>query len=255
MAGSHVVNVDLLKFWDTQSGEDRQPVCTLSWGDDFDAEVTDSSVKAELLHLTRSKGQVTARPMTGFAAARTSDGKPLAVPRSQSDVLKVNYVDVQQGDACVIETPKGTIALMDGGDNQMFARYLASRYRGTTREQPLDVACIVVTHGDSDHLAGFTKILESERETNAKKRLYIQPRRVYHNGLVRRPSKRPDAEAFGATVKRGGETIITGLESDLLAVDTAEMNENFAEWQATLKEYADRAKKNNQDPSEIRGRR
>ena len=35
-----------------------------------------------------------------------------------------------------------------GGDNQMFARYLASRYRGTTDDKPKEVDCILVTHGD-----------------------------------------------------------------------------------------------------------
>ena len=37
--------------------------------------------------------------------------------------------------------------LVDGGDNRMFARYLAGRFRGTSKEKPRVVDCIVVTHG------------------------------------------------------------------------------------------------------------
>ena len=55
-------------------------------------------------------------------------------PRNKNVVLKVNFVDVQQGDGAVIETPDGKVMLIDGGDNQLFARYLAGRFRGTTRE-------------------------------------------------------------------------------------------------------------------------
>ena len=40
-------------------------------------------------------------------------------------MLKVNFVDVQQGDGAVIESPDGKVILIDGGDNQLFARYLA----------------------------------------------------------------------------------------------------------------------------------
>ncbi len=42
-------------------------------------------------------------------------------------VLKFTLVDVQQGDGIVLETPGGKVMIIDGGDNQLFARYLAAR--------------------------------------------------------------------------------------------------------------------------------
>ena len=76
-------------------------------------------------------------------------------PRTQNHVLKVNFVDVQQGDGAVIESPDGKVILVDGGDNQLFARYLAARFRGTTEANPKAIDCILVTHGDADHFAGL----------------------------------------------------------------------------------------------------
>ena len=81
----------------------------------------------------------------------------VVIERSKNNVLKVDFVDVQQGDGAVLETPKGQVMLIDGGDNQMFARYLASRFRGTSDDRPKEIDCILVTHGDADHFEGLDK--------------------------------------------------------------------------------------------------
>ena len=41
------------------------------------------------------------------------------------------------------------------------------------------------THGDADHFEGLTEIHSSESNKEPKKRLFIAPERVYHNGLVK----------------------------------------------------------------------
>src|SRR6185503_2478719 len=160
-------------------------------------------------------------------------------PAGQNEVLRVNFVDVQQGDGAVIESPDGKVILVDGGDNQLFARYLAGRFRGTTAANPKDVECILVTHGDADHFSGLPEILESETNTEPRKKLFLRPKRVYHNGIVKRPSKRngkavPDSAILGATKKQGGETYLVDLVDDLLAVPDTEMNEPFKAWKAAL---------------------
>src|SRR5690242_16908091 len=79
-------------------------------------------------------------------------------------VLKLDFVDVQQGDAAVMETAAGTTMLVDGGEHQLFARYLAARYRGSSAAAPKPVACVVVTHGDADHYSGLTQIQRTEAD-------------------------------------------------------------------------------------------
>ena len=97
--------------------------------------------------------------------------------------------------------------------------------------------CIVVTHGDADHFAGLTKIEESERNVAPKKRLFIHPKRVFHNGLVKRPSSVADDLQLGAIKRSGSKAIIVGLENDLLSVPDAQMNRPFREWKRALRAF------------------
>jgi hypothetical protein len=153
---------------------------------------------------------------------------------------------MQQGDGSVIESPSGQVILVDGGDNQLFARYLAGRFTETTLNEPKPIECILVSHGDADHFVGLPAILKSETNKNPRKRLFMQPKRIYHNGIVKRPSKRngksvPDKELLGPTDKKGSKTFLVGLVDDLLAVPDAEMNDFFKLWKKTLKTYNDRS--------------
>jgi len=158
-------------------------------------------------------------------------------------VLKVNFVDVQQGDAAVIESPDGKVILVDGGDNQLFARYLAARFPGTSEAAPKEIDCLLVTHGDADHFSGLAEIADSETNAEPRKRLFIRPKRVYHNGLVKRPAKDanqktiPEKASLGPTKTVKGETLLTGLVDNLLAVPDAEMNEPFRQWKAALTKW------------------
>lgn len=127
----------------------------------------------------------------------------------------------------------------------MFARYLASRFRGSTAKQPKEIDCILVSHGDADHFAGLTAIHTSETNKTKFKQLFIHPRRVYHNGIVKRPGKRGNrtlkvTEQLGTTVSDGKDLIITGLEENLLKVPDEEMNKPFLEWKHALKAFRKR---------------
>jgi beta-lactamase superfamily II metal-dependent hydrolase len=254
MPSELVLNIDLANVYRTPDSKSaRDWLTTIAWGDHVDVDEAGSTDEALKVRITRFEtlpdGSIQPRADTGFIRPSRSSGlKPqdLIVPREQSSVLKVNFVDVQQGDASVIETPQGRIVLIDGGDNQLFARYLANRFPGTSVQAPQQIDAIVVTHGDADHFLGLTEISKSETNSRLVKRLFIRPQRVYHNGLVKRPSKRdgervPEGELLGAT-RPGpdGRPVIVDLAGDLLAVPDAEMNEPFREWKAALRSYADR---------------
>ncbi|MBA3370704.1 MAG: MBL fold metallo-hydrolase, partial [Thermoleophilaceae bacterium] len=186
-------------------------------------------------------GSVGSEPFTGYLRVpRRVPEERIVVPPDEAAVLKVDFVDVQQGDASVIETPDGKVILVDGGDNQLFARYLAARFPGTGADRPKEIDCILVSHGDADHFAGLTELAESETNNEPGKRLFIHPRRVFHNGLVKRPSSVREADQLGATREFGDETVITGLEADLLAVPDDQMNEPFRAWKRALERFRER---------------
>lgn len=245
---THVINVDLAKVW---SDKNRKSFLrTLVWGDAVEVqETTDKHVRiATHRFVLQPDGSVKPQAVSGFIVPTKDSGiKPqdAVVPKADDKVLRVNFVDVQQGDGCVIETARGKVVLIDGGDNQLFARYLAGRFRRTTKEAPKEIDCIVVTHGDADHFAGLTEIHKSEDHETAWKRLFIHPARVYHNGLVKRPSTRdgrdvPDTQLLGATKTVGGRKVIVGLESNLLEVPPTEMNKPFKDWRAALTAFSKR---------------
>lgn len=249
MATKSVINVDLA---DVFSEPDRKGFLhTMAWGDYVDVEeITSTHVRIKTVKFeTSTDGSILPVKTDAYITPTASSKlKPadVVIPKNQNRVLKVNFVDVQQGDGAVIESPDGKIILVDGGDNQLFARYLAARFRGTSASKPKKIDCILVTHGDADHFEGLTEIQISESNKEPRKRLFIAPERVYHNGLVKRPGtknkkKVSDKDLLGPTKKVGDETLLTGLVDDLLTVPDTEMNQPFKAWKKALTEWNSRS--------------
>ena len=242
MAQKHVINVDLADVW---AGKDRKKLLrTLAWGDEVGViSQTSSHVEVSLATFHEdADGSVLPDAATGFIAPTKSSGIKAAdvvLPRNENKVLKVNFVDVQQGDGAVIETPDGKVILVDGGDNQLFARYLAARFRGTSAAKP---------EGDRLHsgdarrrgpLRGPGRDPRVRDEPEPRKRLFIAPKRVYHNGLVKRPSTRagrrcPRRSCSGRRRSANGRRSSPASWTDLLTVPDDEMNEPFKAWKKAL---------------------
>lgn len=250
MSKTCVINVDLADVW-AEPGRNNF-VRAVAWGDEVDVvNTTDQYLEIETVYFNEAAdGSVLPVKLKGYieptAASRL---KPADVVRPLKDntVLKINFIDVQQGDGAVIESPDGKIILVDGGINQMFARYLAGRFRGTSPAKPQTIDCIVVTHGDADHFSGLVEIFKSETNRSHKKRLFMRPRRYYHNGLVKRPGKIggvdiPELQQLGAVTKVGANNFVTGLEKSLLTVPDEQMNEPFLTWKNALRTYDQRGK-------------
>ena len=152
--------------------------------------------------------------------------------RAKNKILKVDFVGVQQGDDAVIETPTGKVMLIDGGDNQMFARYLASRFRRTTAKRPKEIDCILVSHGDADHFAGLTEPQLGNEQPNSSSCSSIRAASITTDRQAARPLGNRTlkvTEQLGKTVAARKDLIITGLEENLLDVPD-EPNKPFLEW-------------------------
>ena len=179
MAERRAINVDLAAL----VREDGSFRTMLAWGDPVDVlEQTSTRVKVRTTdYVTQPDGSI--KPQDGYGYVKRKATVPgqgsvesTAAPESVP-VMKVDFVDVQQGDAAVIETPAGKVITVDGGDNQLFARYLAGRFAGTTADAPKEIDAMVVSHGDADHFAGLTQIQASEElsASQAYKRLFVHP--------------------------------------------------------------------------------
>jgi beta-lactamase superfamily II metal-dependent hydrolase len=200
-----------------------------------------------------SNGQANLKVVGGTFDGRTVRCKG-QVPLRDKPLLSFSMVDVQQGDGMIFETPGGQVILIDGGDNQLFARHLAARYAHTTEQNRLLVDAIIVTHGDADHFEGLVEIRRSETLTNTpddpkreRKRLFIEVARAFHNGLAKRPSSlpgggaRPDEQMFGRTVpatpSSAADAHCMDLVDNLMEVAEADLNQPFRQWVAALKHW------------------
>ena len=244
-----VINIDLADVFAEPNR--KKYLHTLAWGDYVDVvETTDTHLCISTVRYEeKPDGSILPVATQAFLWPSKSSGiKPadIVIRREDNRVLKVNFIDVQQGDGAVIESPDGKIILVDGGDNQQFARYLAARYRNTSVDIPKSIDCILVTHGDADHFSGLTEIFKSETNSNPKKRLFIAPQRVYHNGLIKRPGKDqnnkkvPEKELLGPVQVVDGKTILTGLADNLLNVLDEQMNLPFRRWKEALSAWNNR---------------
>lgn len=237
MANKFIGN-DFVKLYAEQSK--RSDVVTeLAFGDEVEV-IEESHDWIKLRALTIFKGA-----FIGWA-----DNSP-ALDLRDKGVFKLSMVDVQQGDGMVLETPSGKIVLIDGGDNKLFSRHVAARFlhRRPTPDTPLDVEAIIITHGDADHFDGLNEFLRSEDEggISDRKRVRLQPRRIFHNGLVKYGSKRPDGssrpdlEMFGDRVEHGGIAYATELIDDPTTLPDERMNLPFRRWVGTVRSWASRA--------------
>jgi beta-lactamase superfamily II metal-dependent hydrolase len=210
---------DVAKVYE-KKGTGFSTVETLYWGDTVDHRGT-SGGRPKIAFRTRDKlGRQ--RNIEGYLSKNAS--------LVDEGVLQVRFVDVGQGDGAIVYTPRGRVMFVDGGEGDHIRRYTMVAFRN----RPLPVEAVVATHGDADHYAGLTALLEGFDGTRV-----IAPRFIYHNGLVKRPSKhngkkRPDAEMFGATKRVGSTLYCTELVDDIRDVDDAHMNLPFQKWKAAV---------------------
>ncbi len=167
------------------------------------------------------------------------------LPLRNTPIMKVTMVDVQQGDGMILETPEGKIIFIDGGDNKLFARHVAARYKhpANTAATPLEIDAIIVTHGDADHFDGLNEIRRSEDypANKASKRVFIHPKRVFHNGIVKRPSSvSKETDQLGKSIEIDDRWWITGLHEDPRNAAPADQNQPFKDWVKSLNQWETR---------------
>lgn len=100
-------------------------------------------------------------------------------------LLEVAFVDVGQGDGCLLTTPDDRRILIDAGVDSEMYWYL--RWRFDLRHRPVDAEPLmidhaIISHPDEDHYAGLGPILDAPQ---------IAIGTLHHNGIVHRPGSDP----------------------------------------------------------------
>src|SRR5262245_22083456 len=138
---------------------------------------------------------------------RGCDGFMKAADLQDERLLELIFVDIGQGDGCLMITPDDKILLIDAGAGDNMLRFLRWRFRAFAKR--LDFEAAILSHSDLDHYGGFDGLFD---EPN----LFF--RNVYTNGFMERKAER-DSDLLGARVKHNGAEYITSLVTDLASLD------------------------------------
>lgn len=212
---------DVVRVKDLDSGK---RIATLFWGDRV--KRTGQQNGHSVVELPRRKWDEAKRQYVWYTQTGLIDGR--ARFRS-GPVLKVRFVDVGQGDAAIVETPGGKRMIIDGGEGRHLRNYVGAAYAHLSRNGPVSFDALIVTHGDADHFAGLTALLDARRGGG---RPLVAAERVFHNGLVKGTGS--GSKTFGTTAKVSGRTYLTELHDDLRTVPDGKMNKTFRNYKAGL---------------------
>ncbi|HPS77241.1 MAG TPA: MBL fold metallo-hydrolase, partial [Thermoanaerobaculaceae bacterium] len=228
-----ILDEDLVRVWSvpapggTGAASKSHVARMLYWGDEIDvttpSELDDPAcAKVNVQYYNYASGTI--EPGTLRRKKAGGAYRPLKVRNTL--LLRTIFVDVQQGDATIIQLPNREVMVVDVGEAKFLARLLAAMFPFTTAASPLEIDALVVTHGDADHSSGLVELEKAARlaaPTLLRKRIFVKVRRFFHNGLVKGPGTKtvngekvevPPEEVFGQSVKVGRDWFITDLWSD-----------------------------------------
>lgn len=101
----------------------------------------------------------------------------------ENKLLEVYFIDVAQGDGCLMITPDDKFHLIDAGEGKNMASYLHWKFNlGGGGTNPVVFKNAIISHPDQDHYRGFSYILDEPR---------VRFENVYHNGIVERTGDDP----------------------------------------------------------------
>jgi beta-lactamase superfamily II metal-dependent hydrolase len=139
--------------------------------------------------------------------ARGCNGFMRTATLQDERLLELVFVDIGQGDGCLMVTPDDKLLVIDAGAGDNMLRFLKWRFSGFAKRFVFEAA--ILSHSDLDHYGGFQGLFD---EPN------VFFKSVYTNGFMERQTTR-DTDILGARVKHNGAQYITSLVTDLASLD------------------------------------
>ncbi|MEQ7049060.1 ComEC/Rec2 family competence protein [Paenibacillaceae sp. P-4] len=148
-------------------------------------------------------------------------------PKTQSsDVLKVYYLDVGQGDSTLIRTPKGQHVLIDGGDNSQGENVV--KYLKQYGVKELDA--VIATHPDADHIGGLDTVLNAIPAKSVYAPRVSHTTKTYEDFLLAVKKQKLKIKS----AKAGVVLPLDGVQAEFLA-PVGDYGKDLNAWSAVLK--------------------
>lgn len=140
--------------------------------------------------------------------ARGCNGFMTSASLQSERLLEMVFVDIGQGDGCLMITPDDKMFLIDAGAGDNMLRFLRWRFRGFAKRLEFEAA--ILSHSDLDHYGGFEGLFNQSN-------LFFK--NVYTNGFMERKTASA-TDILGPRVSHDGAKFITSLVPDLASLKT-----------------------------------
>ena len=171
----------------------KKPVQHLLWGSFIgDKGEKKGSYSVKDMHGNKVKGEYVRAHIRGEKEDVWVREHEIQVER----LLEVIFVDIGQGDGCLVVTPKDKHMLIDAGEGDNMYRFLRWRYGRFRRKFTFDAG--IISHPDSDHYRGFEHLFDDPN-------IFFET--IYHNGIMERFGENP----LGKKVKVSGRSFLKEL--------------------------------------------
>lgn len=186
-------------------------------------ETTASSTISESLTVAAApESEVSVTAVTASTAATAVTVTEPTVPESYSGIMKVHFIDVEQGDSILIELPNSKTMLIDAGESEYGDR--VTTYIYTQGYDTLDY--VVASHAHSDHIGGLANVINSFNVKNFYMTSAAHASNAYENMLISVKNNKADVHEVMA-----GDIILSeaNLMIEVVApkvIDSEEQNNN-----------------------------
>jgi len=138
-------------------------------------------------------------------------------PQRRASEMEVHLLDVGQGDAIALRTPKGRWVLVDAGRAWNSGDAGRSTVIPYLRRRGGELALLVLTHPHADHIGGAASVIRALRPRDLRDAAFVAGSKGYRELL--RTAR--DAGTRWQRVRPGERLEIDGVRLDFLAPDSA----------------------------------
>ena len=139
--------------------------------------------------------------------ARGEDGWLHKESIQDTRLLEIVFVDIGQGDGCIVSTPEDKHIVIDAGEGDNMYRFLRWRFGKFSKKFKFE--SLIISHPDVDHYGGFVELFEEKN---------IEIGVVYHSGIIERTN---DVRGpFGKTQKFNRKSYLAEIIRDKSSLDS-----------------------------------